>query len=183
LLLEGKKKVSTPKKLPDDVSNSLTNSVHQLAMNDPHPNLSASAFTGVGERVSGLNSFFYSGGRSTSDSAEGNKALTMSEKLQAARKARARGVHDKRAGGKSPSPIKDIAKQKKAKTRCTSAVLEAIHKLQHGEAPSVEQKLKETERLAGDDLGVDQMKEDVRDTDQEVPGNLTGAHDEPRQEP
>jgi len=85
LLLEGKKKVSTPKKLPDDVSNSLTNSVHQLAMNDPHPNLSASAFTGVGERVSGLNSFFYSGGRSTSDSAEGNKALTMSEKLQAAR--------------------------------------------------------------------------------------------------
>ena len=56
-------------------------------------------------------------------------------------------------------------------------------KLQHGEAPSVEQKLKETERLAGDDLGVDQMKEDVRGTDQEVPGNLTGAHDEPRQEP
>ena len=152
-------------------------------MNDPHPDLSASAFTGVGERVSGLNSFFYSGGRSTSDSAEGNKALTMSEKLQAARKARARGVHDKRAGGKSPSPIKDIAKQRKTKTRCTSAVLEAIHKLQHGEAPSVEQKLKETERLAGDDLGVDQMKEDVRGTDQEVPGNLTGAHDEPRQEP
>ena len=130
MLLEGKKKVSTPKKLPDDVSNSLTNSVHQLAMNDPHPDLSASAFTGVGERVSGLNSFFDSGGRSTSDSAEGNKALTMSEKLQAARKARARGVHDKRAGGKSPSPIKDIAKQKKAKTRCTSAVLlEAINKL------------------------------------------------------
>ena len=115
MLLEGKKKVSTPKKLPDDVSNSLTNSVHQLAMNDPHPDLSASAFTGVGERVSGLKSFFDSGGRSTSDSAEGNKALTMSEKLQVAKKARARGVHDKRAGGKSPSPIKDIAKQKKAK--------------------------------------------------------------------
>jgi len=158
-------------KLPEEVSNALSNSVQQMVMENVEPPIQKEDSKQL-ERVSGLDSFMDSSGRTPANTV-GDEANSTAANTVRGKASKLRATQEKSALLKGPSP--DIGKTKRLKKTLKGGLevaAEALHEL----------------GLELEDLGRQELQEGkhVGDAPGMIPemqaNPLTGARVEPRQE-
>uniref|UniRef100_K3Z045 CCHC-type domain-containing protein n=1 Tax=Setaria italica TaxID=4555 RepID=K3Z045_SETIT len=125
----------TPKKVPQEVSNALVQSVQKIMVGEKPSGVNLHDVRGAKERVSGLESFEDSSERTNSEVTpairreEERSPKSIRERLQEVEAAKAKQVQDRKVGMKGPSLVKDIGKHKRPQRALKAGIMESIRDL------------------------------------------------------